>query len=161
MSLKYGKKEVSSIADVLDREHESAEAAALACLDAMETIFEQRAKFTVVGQLARTTARGRIDPGDPEAIKVALGWFSTEGDARTAAETLSIATATHEEYRVWILPVHHGTASSLLGERKAQLVAQQARAEEARKARFQASIKKYQEKREAEVRAVLNESAAA
>lgn len=123
MPLKYGKAEIAQVAEAIDQEHASVEDAALACLAAMEEIFEKRAKFTVVGQLLHTSERRQIPPDDPAAIKVALGWYSTEGDARTASEGLWSSTATGDVFRTWQLDVHHGSPAEFHAKQKAKLVA--------------------------------------
>lgn len=109
MALKYGKREITKVAAVLDGEYDSAEEAAEACLKAMEEIFAARAKFVVVGQLASDREVGTIPPSDPRAVRLSLGWYSTEGDAQSAAESLWNSTPTGETFRVWVLPVHHST----------------------------------------------------
>lgn len=161
MSLKWGAREIAKVVAAIDQDHESVDHAARACLAAMEEVFASRAKYTVVAQLARTIEDGNIDPSDPKAIKVALGWFSTEGDARSAAESLSMAHSTNEEYRAWVLGVFHGTAAGLLAERKATLQAEQEKRKEADKARFQKQIDKHKAAREKAVYEALAEQRAA
>lgn len=117
MSLKYGKREVSKVAAVLDGEYESADQAAAACLDAMEEVFASRAKFVVVGQLA-SDKTSTISPDDPRAVRVSLGWYSTEGDARSAADSLWSSLATGETFRVWVLPVFHGSPAEFHKQRR-------------------------------------------
>lgn len=157
MSLGYTKKEVAKVAAVLDEEHESAEAAALACLGVMEEVFETRSKFVVVGQLLVAKSRGRIQPNDPEAIKLSLGWYSTEGDARKAAEGLWHNTASGDMFRTWMLNVHHGTPAEFHSERKQQYIALEAKQAEARQERLRKSIEDWRIKSEAAVHAALAE----
>lgn len=140
MSLKYGKAQVAKIIDVLDQDHETVEDAAKAVLDAAERVFEDRAKFVVVGQLASTKERLTIPSDDPEAIKLSLGWYSTEGDARSAAESMWHSTASGDTYRTWALPVFHGSPADLHAKAKAKYQAEAAKAEEKRTERIQASI---------------------
>lgn len=118
MSLKYGKREVSKVASVLDGEYETAEQAAEACLKAMEEIFAARAKFVVVAQLASDRESGTIPPTDSKAIRVSLGWYSTEGDARSAAESMWQSLQTGETFRVWVLPVFHLSPAEFGKQRK-------------------------------------------
>lgn len=106
------------MAGVLDREHESAEDAALAALACAEEIFQARAKFVVVGQLIASPERAVIKPTDPEAVMASLGWYSTEGDARSAAESLWHNTGSGETFRTVVLPVHHGTPADFHKQRR-------------------------------------------
>lgn len=145
MALKYGKSEIAAVASVLDGEYASAEEAAEAALDAMEEIFEKRAKFVVVGQLAVTKELGDIKPSEPAAIKLSLGWYSTEGDAIRAAESLWSNAATGDQFRCWILPVHHGTPADLHGKRKEQYQAAEAKRAAAARAKVLENIAKRQE----------------
>lgn len=119
MSLRYGKREVMKVAAVLDGEYESAEEAARACLEVMEEVFASRSKFVVVGQLASDKENGLIPPSDPRAVRLSLGWYSTEGDARQAADSLWSSTQTGETFRVWVLPVFHGSPHEFYKQRKA------------------------------------------
>jgi len=86
----------------------SAEDAASALLELTWDLYEQRAKFTVVGQL-RYSKGEFLDPEDARASKVALGRYATETQAKDHAESLVFSHQTGEEMRVWVLPVHHGT----------------------------------------------------
>lgn len=139
------------MAAVLDAEYGSVEEAAAAALAEAERIFAFRANFTVVGQLVGRKGRISIPTGDPEAIKLALGWFSTEGDARAAAESLWLSAASGDRFAVWVLPVHHGTPADLHNKRKEQYQATEAKARDAARERIKLSIAKRQ--REAEIRA--------
>lgn len=144
MALKYGKAEIKLIAVALEQEHDSAEAAALAALQVMEDIFEKRAKFVVVGQLAHTKGEGTIQPTDERAVKVSLGWYSTEGEAQTAAGSLWTSTASGDTYRCWVLPVHHGTPASLHSKRKDEIADQATKAQDKARAKIRADIEKRQ-----------------
>lgn len=145
MSLKYGKKEIGLMADVLDQEHDSVEAAALAALGAAEDILESRTQFAVVGQLTDSKTRKAIPPEDPEAIKLVLGLYSTEGDARTAAESLWHNTSTGDTFRCWVLNVHHLTAAGFHAKQKAKYVALEEKQKDARRERNAAHVIKRQE----------------
>ena len=145
MALKYGKSQITPIIDVLEGDHETVGDAATAALAAMETVFEQRAKFVVVGQLKHSREHGPLDPTDTRAAKVSLGWYSTEGDARSAAESLWTSTSTGDEWRCWVLPVHHGTPASLHAERKPEIVAAAAAASEKVRTNIRESIRKRQQ----------------
>jgi hypothetical protein len=113
VTIKFGKSEIKAMASVIDGEYESVDQAAEAVLQAATELFENRAKFVVVGQLSGTKERLNIPADDPEAIKVSLGWYSTEGDARNAAESLWHNTASGDTFRVWVLPMFHGTPADL------------------------------------------------
>jgi hypothetical protein len=118
MSLKYGKAQITKMIEALDGDYETVEQAALAALAAAEEIFEDRAKFVVVGQLKDKTGRSNIPPTDPEAIKLSLGWYSTEGDATSAASSLWHSNSTGDTFRTWVLPVFHGTPADLHAKQK-------------------------------------------
>lgn len=118
MSLRYGKKQIDAMIAALDADYETVKDAALAALGAAEAIFEERAQFVVVGQLQSTRSRTSIPASDPEAIKLSLGWYSTEGDAIKAAESLWHNAGSGDEFRTWVLPVHHGTPADLHANRK-------------------------------------------
>lgn len=142
IAIKYGKSEVSKMVKAIDQDYDSFEDAAKAALATAEEIFEDRAKFVVVGQLAGTKGRLEIPPSDPEAIKLSLGWFSTEGDARKAAESLWHSTATGDIFRVWVLNVFHGTPAELHNQRKAKYAELEAKQDAARTERLMADIEK-------------------
>jgi len=157
VSLKVGQVDVRAMAKALDPEYAnldpknpghddmrlSIEEFARAALDAAEEIFRRRAQFVVVGQLSGSKERRRIDPSDPEAIKLSLGWYSTEGDARSAAESLYTSTQSGDTFRTWVLNVHHGTPAELHAERKAKYVALEQKQADARRERLKASIEKF------------------
>lgn len=145
MSLKYGKTEIATMAAVLDAGYETVEEAAAAAIGIAEEIFEKRAKFVVVGQLCGTKTRENIPPDDPEAIKLSLGWFSTEGDARSAAESLWYSSATGDMFRCWVLDVHHGTPAELHAKQKEKYAAIEVKRQEAKTERLKAQIAKRME----------------
>lgn len=145
MSLKFGKAQIKTMAEAIDQEHDSLEAAALAALGAAEELLEARTQFAVVGQLTDSKTRKDIPPEDPESIKLVLGLYSTEGDARTAAESLWHNTSTGDTFRCWVLNVHHGTAASYHATQKAKYVAMEQKQTEDRKKRNAASVVKRQE----------------
>ena len=143
--MSYGKRELSVMEEVLDDDYETVSEAALAAYRAAEGVFAKRCSFAVVGQLWKLRGGHVLDPSDPEAIRVCLGWFSTEGDARKAAESLWHNTASGETWRCWVLPVFHGTPADLHSDRKKQYVAQQEKAEAAQRDRLKQSIAARQE----------------
>jgi hypothetical protein len=152
MAIKYGKTQVQKMVDAIDQDHASAEDAALAALAAAEEVLEERAKFVVVGQLAGTKERGEIPPSDPEAIKVALAYFSTEGDALKAAESLWFSTASGDSYRCWVLPMFYGSPAELHAKAKEKYAAIEAKAADKAKAKMLADIEKRHEAMEERAR---------
>lgn len=131
--------------ETLDTEHDSIDAAALAALQTAEDIFKKRAKYTVVGQLWKRPDGTTVDPATPEAIKVALGWYSTITDAKAAAEALATNKRTGETYRVWVLDVFHDTPGELAKERKEKLQEEQQKRRTAQRERIQKQIEKRQQ----------------
>lgn len=153
MSLKYGKTEIGQMIAAIDNpDHETAEDAAKAALAAAEEIFEKRAQFVVVGQLRASKDRLSIPPEDPEAIKVSLGWYSTEGDALNAAGSLVSNTATGDAFRCWVLPVFHGTAAAFHDKQKQKYADAEAKRAEKQREKFQESIVKHREAMEERAR---------
>ena len=106
------------MADVLDADYESVEDAARAALEFAFDLYEDKAKFTIVGQLYYSPDGGWVSPEDAAATKVALGRYGTEKAAQNDAESFTIGTATGEQFRAWVLPVHHGTPASYFVKRK-------------------------------------------
>jgi hypothetical protein len=138
--------------EAIDQDHASAEDAALAALAAAEAVLEERAKFIVVGQLCGTKERNEIPPSDPESIKVALAFYSTEGDALKAAESLWTSTATGDRFRNWVLPMFYGTPADLHAKQKEKYAAEEAKAKEKKSERMKESIRKRQEAMEERAR---------
>lgn len=142
MSLSFTRKQVDQMVATLDAEYETVEEAAHAALATALALIEERASFVVVGQLAGTSERLTIPPNDPEAIKLSLGFYDTEGKARSAAESLWHSTASGDTFRYWVLPTFHGTPAELHAKRKAQYVAQAEKAAEKERERRLADIAK-------------------
>lgn len=133
MTITWGKRERTKVASVIDQEWENVEDAAEAVLAEALSLLEKRAKFTVVGQLYYSRQEGGwIGPEDARAAKVCLGYYSTPGDAQEAAQSLVYQSATHEEFKTWVLPVEHSTPAEVYAKRKA---AHQAAEAEVRKAK--------------------------
>jgi hypothetical protein len=145
VAIKYGKAQVKTMVEAIDQDHASAEDAALAALAAAEEVLEERAKFVVVGQLSGTKERPEIPPSDPEAVKVALAYFSTEGDALKAAESLWTSTASGDQYRVWVLPMFYGTPADLHAKAKEKYAAIEAKAAAKASEKMQQGIRKRRE----------------
>jgi hypothetical protein len=116
VSLTIGKRDVSRAAAVLDQEYDSVEDAAKAMLEFAFDLYEEKAKWTVVGQLLRSD--GTVDPATAEASKVALGAYGTETQALNAASSLVVSTQTNEMFRCWALPIWQGTPASFHKARK-------------------------------------------
>jgi len=140
MGLRYGKTEVSAMTSVLDSDYESVEDAARSALACAEEIFERRAQFVVVGQLSSSREKLEIDPSEREAIKVSLGWYSTEGDAIKAAESLWQNSVTGDRFRCWVLPVFHGTPAELHAKQKEKYAEAEAKREVKAREAFEKSI---------------------
>ncbi|MGL5825586.1 MAG: hypothetical protein ACRCYU_12365 [Nocardioides sp.] len=157
MTLRYGKREIAKVVDALEAGHETAEDAAAAAIAAAEEIFEARAKFVVVGQLAHSREDGDLAHDDPRAIKVSLGWYSTEADARSAAKSLWTSTQSGDRFRNWVLPVHHGTPAELHAERKAAHQAAEQKLRDKAADEFRKSVQKYAQERQESSLAVMGE----
>ena len=143
MALKFGKAEIARVIEAIDQDHETAEDAAKAALETMSNLFEKRCKFVVVGQLSGTRDRPTIPASDPEAIKLALGFYSTEGDARSAADGMWSSTKSGDQFRAWVLNVHHGTPADLHAERRRHYQELEAKQAEAARQRMLQSIEKH------------------
>jgi hypothetical protein len=159
VSINFSKTEVRKVMDVLDGDYETVGEAARACLALMEQIMQDRAKFVVVGQLRRSPEHFDIDPASPDAIKVSLGWYSTESEARVAAEQLVYNPNSQMEWRTWVLDVWHRTPSELhKSERDKLKLKQQARADKAR-AKLRAAIEKRNQEAQARAEAMRENAA--
>lgn len=139
--LTWGKSEVIKMVEAIDQDHPSAESAAMAALEAAEALFEKRAQYVVVGQLKANTERFEINPSDPDAIKLALGWFSTEGNALKAAESLSGGSG--DTYRTWVLPMLHKSPAELSEAARAKYAESEAKRKEKARQKFHESIEKH------------------
>lgn len=117
MAIKPGKRDVTKITKLLEsEEYESADDLAMAVLNEAFAIYESKGKFTVAGQLFYDS--GYVSPEDERASKVSLGLYSTEKQAEDAARALFYNSQTHEQFKSWVLPVHHGTPASYYSARK-------------------------------------------
>lgn len=149
MTLSIGKKELASLVEVLEADHETVEDAAKAVMAEAEEIFKARAKYVVVGQVQATKDGGKLRATDPRAVKVSLGWYSTEGDARKAAEGLWSSTAGGDTFRAWWLPVFHGTPAEFHKETREKYEKESEKSGTKEKERFQESIRKRAEEADA------------
>lgn len=115
--LSIGKRDVQAMADVLDGDYETVEEAARAAMEFAFARYEEKAKFTIVGQAAYTPDGGWLSPENAAATKVALGRYGTEKAAINDALSFAIGS-TGEQFKAWVLPVHHGTPASYFTKRK-------------------------------------------
>lgn len=162
-TLKPTGKQLKAIEEVLDAEHPSVSAAAKAVWDALAEVVLERAKFVLVAQLRGTRERPEIDPSDPEAIKVALGYYGTRGDATKGAESLVVQAQTGDRWRAWALPVVGETPAELSARRKAEITEAEKKVKDARGEKFLESIAKHRaqmEKRAQEYREGREDAAA-
>lgn len=115
-NIKIGVTDVQKLAKALDAgEFSSAEDMALAALEIAYQMYEDKAQFVIVGQLHYA---GRSGYAKSNGDRVALGPYSTLGDAKAAGTSLSLSAATKEEFRWWMLPYHHGTPATWFKARK-------------------------------------------
>jgi hypothetical protein len=124
---------------VLEQDYSVAWDAAKAALAEAFAIYEEKAKWTVVGQLYYDED-GFIDHDDAAASKVALGRYGTEKQAESAAESLVINGRGHEEFRAWVLPVWHGTPAAYFAERAGERKRQELSGQTGLEARLQRRI---------------------
>lgn len=160
MALKWTPTHKKRVAEVLDAEHETIDEAVEAVLDLVSALVSERAAFVVVGQLASNRERGSVPPSDPEAIKVALGFYSTEGDARSAAESLWTSTASGDTFRTWWLPLFHGSPAEFHKSQKEKYVAAEAKSQAAQSERIKKQIEKHRAEAEERARQLREENAA-
>ena len=139
MSISAGKRDVARLATVLEQDFGTVEEAAKAAMAEAWAIYEEKARYTVVGQLYYGEG-GYIDHADAAASKVALGRYGTERQAQSAAEALIINGRGHEEFRAWVLPVWHGTPAAFFGERAEERKRQELRGKTGLEARLQRRI---------------------
>lgn len=152
MALRYGKAQMQLMVDALSADYETVDEAAAAALETAEAIFRDRAKFVVVGQLRGTLEKAHIPTNDPDAIRLSLGWYSTEGDAIAAAGSLWHSTATGDHFGTLVLPVFHGTPAELHAKRKEQYAKAAEAAKEKRRERMREDERKRREAMEERAR---------
>ena len=137
-SLSFTKKQVARVVEVLDQDYDSIEDAAMAVLEEAQAIHQERAQWIVLGQVRYRNGEGYFDPEDERAEKVAVAWYATESQARNGAASLTASTATHEEMRVWVMPVEHGSPAELYAKRKAKM----GEADEAKRSKFHKELQR-------------------
>lgn len=148
---KWGKTEITKVAKVLDDDFEDGlMGAAQAALSLTDRLLMARLKFCVVGQLKVSDGK-RLEPSDPEAIKLCLGWYSTEGEARSAAEALSTGRQSGDEWNVWVLNVLNETPATVHSIQKDKYAALEQKQADVTSERITKSIEK--RAKEAEARA--------
>ena len=120
MKMPMRKADLKKIVDLMESgAFATAEDLAAAILEVAYEQLQERGKFTVVGQLRFSLHDGGyLDAEDARASKVCLGLFATAGDAEKAAASLRFSMAHGEEFRAWVLPVEHATASEVYDRRK-------------------------------------------
>lgn len=105
--------------DLEDGEEPTIEQVAMAAMKLAWEIYEQSAKFVVVGQVSYSPyAGGYLSPRDPASSKFAIGPYKTENQATKDALSAAYSAATHEESRAWVLPLHSGTPNEFYKTRK-------------------------------------------
>lgn len=116
MAISWTKTHEKKMAEVLDQDHETVEGAAQAALELAKKLYEERAKFAVVGQVRYSD--GWLDAEDGRASKVVMGLFATEKQAQTAGESFAFSHQTGEEARWWCVKLHNGTPHDWYKQRK-------------------------------------------
>lgn len=116
MALKAGKRDIAALIEVLDADYDTVEQAAEVAIVKAWEMYEAKAKWTVVGQMSRASDGESADPA--EASKIGLGRYGTEKQAIKAAEGLVYSSATHEEFRAWVLPVWNDSPATFFKQRK-------------------------------------------
>lgn len=145
MALKFGKKELEQMIETLQADYIDVGEAAKAVLAKAEELVNARSQFIVVGQVVATREKGRVDPSDPDAVKLALGPFSTAGDAQSAAGSLWSSTASGDTLKCWALPFFHGSPHDWHGTQRAKYQEAEAKRKTAQNDKLQESIKKHQQ----------------
>lgn len=162
MALSFTKKQRERVKDVLmDESLTTADEAVEAVLSLLDELVAARASWVVVAQLSSTRERGTLAPSDPEAIKVALGFYSTEGDARAASDQLWSNVASGDTFRRWVLPMYHGTPTEFHKEQREKYAADEAKRKEADAARIQKQIQTRQAEAEQRAKDIRAREAAA
>jgi len=118
-NIKPLKRDIAKMVTLLDTDEDGlcVEDMALRALTLAWEVYEARAKFTVVGQVVRHNGV-KLPLGEERATKVCLGNFGTESTAKSAAMSLFWSTATMEQARMWVIPIHHGTPATWYTQRK-------------------------------------------
>lgn len=116
MNVKFGKKEVTSLIKVMDKDYPSMEEAGEAILQHAWDLYEARAKFAVVGQCYYSD--GYLDEDDVRASRVILGPFSTRKQAEAAGRSLAYSPGTGEQSRWIAAALWHDTPAAWYRERQ-------------------------------------------
>jgi len=116
VALKPTKTNAKVLVELLMEEHEDVEELALALMTKSFEVYEQRAKFVVVGQSAKAPAFEGERAGG-----VCFGAFATKKQAEDAAESLVYSVANpNEPMHVWVLTRFNGTPHQYHSERNAE-----------------------------------------
>lgn len=115
--LTHGKRDYLKLVPILapdwdeldDEPREQVLAIAKQLMEKSLEIFNEKAKFVTVGQMYWTKGNGKLSSWDPKAEKLCVGFFGTEKQAEGAAFELIGAQTADEHFRVWTLPIWHGT----------------------------------------------------
>ena len=132
--LNHGKRDYLKLVPILapdwdeldDEPREQVLAIAQQVMEKSLEIFNEKAKFAVVGQIYYTHTNGSLRSWDPSAEKVHVGFFNTERQAELAAESLHGPAAGSELLRTWVLPIWHDTPAAWRKSRRNSMMADQA-----------------------------------
>lgn len=119
-NLKPLKRDIKAIMPALNADYDSTEDAAEAILARAWDIYEDKAKFIVVGQLRYSPKGGWITKDDADVTKVAMGPYTTLKQAESAMDSLTLSAQTGETFRTWAIEYWHSTPFLWFKERKAQ-----------------------------------------
>ena len=112
------KADLAQLTTLMDSgDYATSEDLAVALWDKATELIQERAKWTVVGQLRYAKNGGYLTPDDARASKVCLGLFATEANAETAAAALRLSARTGEEWWAWVLSVEHASAGEVHSKR--------------------------------------------
>jgi hypothetical protein len=127
VAIKPTKTDAKGLREILDPDWKELDASqlavldeiAMACCEAAFQLYEDKAKYAVVGQLLYGPYEAIMQPDED---KVSLGFYSTVIQAQNAAEGLTRATGgATEVFRSWVLPVWHGTPAAWHSQRVAAI----------------------------------------
>lgn len=116
--MKPTKKQLDSMIDVLDADHEDMKAAATAALAEAWRLYEERAGWMVIAQVRYSQEGGYVDKYDQQASLLALGPYETERLAEQAAQGLRWGShSTGEFCTAYVVPMWHGTPAAWYSSR--------------------------------------------
>ena len=85
-------------------------------------LYEERAKFVVVGQKRHDRRVFRYKTRSERPLMVSLGAYESEGVAKSAGRSLAYSAATGDEMRWWLVPYHKGSPADFHQELKKEIV---------------------------------------